>query len=314
MWSTILGHQRQITQLKKVAQRQDLPNAYLFSGLKGIGKSLVARVFAQSLFCVESPAVCNQCISCSKIKNRQHPDVFFVEPKTERILIDQIRELQQALQFHSLEGPLKLAIINDAEAMTDSAANSLLKILEEPPSKTHFILITAFPHRILPTIRSRCQKIVFSPLGYSEVAQYLIKEVEMDEKTARQVANISQGSIGSVEALDSEFMEEVLGRFGNLVGRANTADIMATAEKWSHEDDRVHLILDLLANFYRDALYQQLTGEESFASPVEKLVSIRNSRRLANDFLAIMRARDALLTTTLNKQLLFEQLLFTLTS
>lgn len=294
MWSTILGHKRQIEQLRKALETRRIPNAYLFSGLSGIGKNLVANTFTLALYCNKSPEVCESCASCVKIKNRSHPDVFFVEPKTEKILIDQVRTLQQQLQFHPLEGSQKVAIIDSADQMTEAAANSLLKILEEPPEKTHFILISAFPNRLLPTIRSRCQKITFSPLIEEDVVKYLVSQREFNDEEAKRLARISQGSIGSVAPLDFEFIEEVLGRLKNLLKGANSSDIIATAEIWSKEGERAPLVMDLIMSFYKDLIYA------NWAAGLER------------DFETVAKARDAL-STSANKQLLFEQLLFTLT-
>jgi len=324
MWSTILGHQKPIEQLRKALATRRLPNAYLFSGLSGIGKKLVATTFVSALFCPKSPDVCGSCISCSKIRNRSHPDVFFIEPKTEKILIEQVRDLKQNLQFHPLEGAIKIAVIDDADAMTEAAANSLLKILEEPPQSTHFILITAFTHRILPTIRSRCQKIVFAPLPEEDVTQYLIGQRGFDQRQALRIAQISQGSIGSVAELDPEFIDDVMSRFTRLLGNANAADIIAVSEAWAQEGDRVPLVFDLLMCFYRDLLCYRSTGiRVGFLSAAEPSLQGDGSaimgtgrvsiKKLENAITSIARARDALFTTA-NKQLLFEQLLFTLTS
>lgn len=299
MWTTIIGHQRQIEQLKKVLESGHFPNAYLFSGLSGIGKRFVAGVFVSAMFCKKSPGACGVCIPCSKIKNRSHPDVFFIEPVTERILIEQVRTLQQNLQYHPLEGDKKVALIDDADRMTEAAANSLLKILEEPPQKTHFILISAYPHRLLPTIRSRCRQVVFPPLSEDNVVGYLSGQKGFDQKCGRQIAKISQGSIGAVARLDPEFMEEILGRLKNLLKSANAADIISTAEIWSKDSERTTLIVDLVVSFYRDIL---CAGGGS-----------RSAVRLEKDIKAVIGARDAL-GTTANKQLLFEQLLFTLTA
>lgn len=302
MWSTIIGHQRQIEQLKRSLAAARIANAYLFSGLSGIGKRLVAEAFVLSVFCSESPAACGQCVPCLKIKSRTHPDVFFVEPKTEKILIEQMRELQQNLQFYPLEGGAKFAIINDADKMTEAAANSLLKIIEEPPSETHFILISAFPHRLLPTIRSRCQKIAFSPLPEADVGRYIMAERGLQEQHAQMIARLSQGSIGAVSLFDPEFISDVVERLENLLKGANSADIISTAELWSKEADRAPLVIDLIMRFYRDLLIGSV-GKKSNET-LEKLE--RNLKTVAS-------VREALLTAA-NKQLLFEQLLFNLTS
>jgi DNA polymerase-3 subunit delta' len=315
MWSTILGHKRQIDQLKRALSGGCLPNAYLFSGPSGIGKRLVADVFASAIFCADSHSACGKCVPCTKIKNRSHPDVFFIEPATEKILIDQVRELQQNLKYHPLESDAKLAIIDDADLMTEAAANSLLKILEEPPQVTHFILVSAFPHRLLPTIRSRCQKIIFSPLAEGEVVSYLMDKRGFDEKNARRIARISQGSIGAVALLDPEFIEEVLGRLKTLLKSANSSDVIATAEVWSKEGEKTTLIVDLIVSFYRDALYRQEAGSDTGLMHAEWASVLENqpAGTLEDKLRTAASARDALATAA-NKQLLFEQLLFTLTS
>jgi DNA polymerase-3 subunit delta' len=315
MWSTILGHKRQIAQLRKALETKRLPHAYLFSGLSGTGKKLVAEAFVSAIFCAKDPDPCGTCVPCIKIKNRSHPDVFFIEPRTEKILIEQMRELQHDLQFHPLEGDAKVAVIDDADVMTEAAANSLLKILEEPPQKTHFILITAFPHRLLPTIRSRCQQIVFSPLASDDVANYLMEQKGLDEKQAGRIARISQGSIGSVAGMEPEFIEGVMESLKNLFGRANSADIISTAEGWSKDLERPHLILDLMVSFYRDILYFRATNSDSGMIHKELTSTLkgRPTPRIEADLRAIAGARNAIQTSA-NKQLLFEQLLFTLTT
>ncbi len=295
MWPQIIGHKRQLDQLQRTIRTKQLPNAYLFSGLKGIGKSLIAKTFAKSLFCENTPDVCDTCGPCIKIQNRTHPDVFFIEPLKDRILIDQVRELQQNLQFHPLEGLFKIIIVDDAENMTEAAANSLLKILEEPPSHTHFVLISAQARRLLPTIRSRCRQVGFSPLLVSEVQNVLVS-TGLKQDQAQKLAHISQGSIGAVAAADEEFMAEVLERFQSIVNKANAADIIALAEIWAKEKQRTGLILDLLASYFRDALQ---------SNP---------DQRLENNFFKVVKTKEIMLNTTANKQLLFEELLFNLTS
>lgn len=315
MWSTIVGHKRQTAQLRKALETKRLAHAYLFSGLSGTGKKLVAETFVSAIFCAKGPDPCGTCVSCAKIKNRSHPDVFFVEPRTEKILIEQLRELQHDLQFHPLEGDAKVALIDDADVMTEAAANSLLKILEEPPERTHFILITAFPHRLLPTIRSRCQQIVFSPLAGDDVANYLVERKGLDEKEAGRIARISQGSIGSVAGMEPELIEGVMERLKTLFGRVNSADIISTAEGWSKDAERSHLILDLMVSFYRDILYFRSTGSDDgmIHRELTAILKGRPTPKIDADLRAIAAARSAI-TTSANKQLLFEQLLFTLVS
>lgn len=314
MWSAISGHKRQIDRLRKALETKRLANAWLFTGLSGTGKKLVAETFVSALFCASRPDACGTCVSCTKIRNRAHPDVFFVEPRTEKILIEQVRELQKELRFHPLEGVAKVTVIDDADAMTEAAANSLLKILEEPPADTHFILVTAFPHRLLPTIRSRCQQISFSPLTSGEIEGYLVSKKGLEKDEAARLARISQGSIGSIAGMEPEFIEGVLDGLKTLFKRANSADIISAAEGWSKDSGNADLVLDLMVSLYRDVLYLRATGSD--AGTIHKgLVSVLEGRptpKIEGDLRAIAAARGAL-STSANKQLLFEQLLFTLT-
>lgn len=323
MWNKILGHKKQIEQLKRTIKSKHLPSALLFSGIFGIGKSLIAVTFAKALFCKDSPEVCDKCIHCLKVNNRSHPDFFFIEPANEKILIDQVRSLQQDLQFHPLEGSCKVAIINDAESMTESAANSLLKILEEPPPNTYFILVSGFIDSLLPTIRSRCQKIFFSPLSQDEIMEYLIGRSGLEKGEASRLASLSQGRLGSI-LLDAPFVEEVLTKFKSVFKRSNAADLLALAESWSKEE-KSSSIFDLLAGFYRDLLFfSSEFGKDGSKNGIffskngidefKNVLGRRPVSRLERDFFSIINTGELLLNTTANKQLLFENLLFTLTN
>ncbi|MFA4874830.1 MAG: DNA polymerase III subunit delta' [bacterium] len=324
MWSNIIGHTRQIEQLRRALDGGRLPNAYLFTGPRGIGKRRVADTFAASLFCLAARErdwdPCGDCVPCHKLTGHNHPDFFLIEPmESERgavqsIKIDPLRELKADLQFHPLEAPAKIAIIDGADRLVDAAANSLLKILEEPPDRTHFIMITPFPERLLPTIRSRCQHMPFSPLPDSMLAEALILRKQLPEREAMRIARLAGGSLGTAEALDPEFVEAVLGRFLALTSRASSADIFETAQAWKDLDpSRTLLIFDLLASFYRDVLRFQATHEKDdvihpeAAGPAGSCTTEHAIRCLAEIDSTRLAAE-----TSANKQLMFEQLLFTL--
>jgi DNA polymerase-3 subunit delta' len=287
----IIGHKPQLELLRKILEEKRLPNAWLFAGIRGIGKRMVAERIAAEILCSD------------KVASHTHPDLFIVEPEKQRLLIDQMRELAQRVQFHPLEADAKIAIIDDADTMTDAAANSLLKLIEEPPSSTHFILITSATHRILPTIRSRCQIVSFAPLPDNEIAKFLIENDGLSEADATRVANIAQGSLGLARSITPEFIDEVIGRFEALRKNASAADICSASEVWAGEGDKAPLVLDLLAGWYRDKLRQAVdVGGSSFdtKSALDALKMVENARYLVD--------------TTANKQLMFEQLLFNISA
>lgn len=316
----IIGHEQQMEQLKKAALQGRLPNAYLFCGPKGVGKRSTANWFSKALVCEHTKdacvEACGNCAGCKKSANGNHPDQFVLEPDGEWIKIDQVRELQASLQFHPLESRVKLAIIDDADRMTDAASNSLLKTLEEPPAFTHFILISSLPHRLLPTIRSRCQTMVFRPLCDQSVADLLASKNHLPKDEALRLARLAGGSLGAALSMDADLVDETIGKLLALIERGASADIIEASQGMANETmDRTLLALDILATWYRDALRYRATGD---ASAIIHPQAIKFSEKIQNhaaekNLEEIAKAR-ASVESNANKQLMFEQLLFTLAS
>ena len=148
-WDEILGHSAVIDRLRRMTELDRLPHALLFAGPSGIGKRIVAEVFAAQILQTE-PALLPG-----------HPDFFSVMPDGSQIRIGQIREIQRLTGLAPVRGRSRVCVIEPADAMEAPAANSLLKILEEPPEGLVFVLITAFPHSLLTTLRSRSAMIRF---------------------------------------------------------------------------------------------------------------------------------------------------------
>ncbi len=160
----IIGHYTPIKILKNIIKQDMLGHSYLFIGKEGIGKKLTAIAFSKSINCLNlsnSQESCNSCFSCKKIENNTSTDFNIISPVNSVIKISAIRELKNNIYFQPLENKKKVYIIDDADKMTLEASNSLLKILEEPPDYAVLILITSVPDLILPSIISRCCKIVF---------------------------------------------------------------------------------------------------------------------------------------------------------
>lgn len=315
----IIGHSQQIDTLKKQAVSGRLPGAYLFAGPNAIGKKLVARLLSRHLACTSCDETilggCGNCQGCRKVEAENHPDRFFVEADGDWIKIDQIRELQSALHFHPLESTRKIAIIDDAHRMNASAANSMLKILEEPPTDTHFILISHAAHLLPPTIRSRCQKLFFPPLREDEIAGALISQ-GTTAREAKRIARLAGGSMGTAISLDSEFVDDVIGRFIALFNKAASADIIERSGSWAGEEPaRVRLILDILGSWYRDILRYQVTEnkDDLIHQEIGRFASNGNIPISERGIEEIEKARRSL-DINANKQLMFENLLFTLTS
>ncbi|HEY5603415.1 MAG TPA: DNA polymerase III subunit delta', partial [Gammaproteobacteria bacterium] len=170
-------------------QGEQLPHALLLSGAAGLGKLHLAQSFARWLLCSQNhdPATaransepCGQCQGCHLMNAGSHPDYLGValEPDRQQIPIDTIREVSRYLSLKSQFAPMQIVVIAPAEAMNQYAANSLLKTLEEPTPGTLIILVTSQPSRLLPTIRSRCQKLEFSPPGRRDALDWLTAQLQ----------------------------------------------------------------------------------------------------------------------------------------
>src|SRR5262245_24561078 len=179
-FSAIAGHRPVIELLSRAAARNTLPQSLVFAGPQGVGKRLTAVALAQTLNCerlIAGPLpadACGTCAACARIARGVHADVLVVEPgDSGAIKVDQVREAIDRTAYRPLEGRRRLVIIEEADALVPEAQNALLKTLEEPPPASVFVLITARPDLLLPTVRSRCQRLRFGPLPPAEVAAVL---------------------------------------------------------------------------------------------------------------------------------------------
>jgi len=317
---SIIGHESQIKMLGHAVASGKIPNAYLFHGPKSIGKRLVANRIAMTIVC-HSPnkaslIPCNVCAGCKKSVSLTHPDIFIVEPIEGSILIDAIRGLKSKIMFHPMESSRKIVIIDDADKMLKPAANALLKLLEEPPKDTHIILVSSYPHKLLPTIRSRCQSVIFQPIDESTIKSKLVSIRMMDEKQAMRIAKLVNGRFGLALTLDEDFLDVILRKFMLIIAKPTSADIIEMAFGMSKETpDKMLLFLDMLSWWYRDVIYYKATSDEGGILYHEALDALKDiSEREALDRLnSIENARQEL-DRKMNKQLMFESLLFNLTT
>lgn len=196
-WNKILGHSEQIGRLRKLVAENRLPHAVLFSGPDGIGKHMVARTLAASLLC-EGGAPCGTCPQCKAFLGNVHPDFWEVIPEgnaKKTIKIDAIRKMESILNRVPAQADKRIAIIDAADTMNESAANSLLKTLEEPPENTFIILVSSKPSSLLDTIRSRCMNMSFGNIDENILADALVKR-GLPTETAKELAALSGGSFG----------------------------------------------------------------------------------------------------------------------
>jgi DNA polymerase-3 subunit delta' len=320
---SIDGKQPRIrTWIIKILKKNRMAHAYLFEGKKGAGKKDVALFFAQSLYCTtkEEGEPCLQCAECIRIKNRNHPDVHWVEPEGMSIKIDQVRLLQKEFSFRGVEQNQKVYIIDGVETMTTQAANSLLKFLEEPHPGTLAILLTEQRHRLLPTILSRCQEVKFDPPSPEQLIQAL--SPQFGPSLAYLSSHITADMEAATVLCQSEWFAEVRNlviQLAEEVTNSSSNGIFTTLDKWlkiTKEKEQVDISLELLLLWYRDLLYTKLQLQDRYiyidqVDRLKKQALYVSQERIAKGIEAILRGKRRL-HANVNQQLLLEQLVLRL--
>jgi DNA polymerase III subunit delta' len=259
-FSQIWGQDGAVRILRQALLRGRLAQAYLLAGPEGAGKRLTALTLAKAMNCLSPPEpgdCCEACPSCLKINSGNHADVVAVEPEGDVIKIDRIRELQRQLRFRPLEGGRRACILDSADRMNETAANALLKTLEEPPADTHLFLVAARPHRLLPTIRSRCQWVKFRPLSLEHLARILKAASSVSEEQARFFASLAGGNaaraLSLADRLDFQKRLAWLESFPGLFQKS-PAEIFETCGRLAREEEGLADLLDMWKFWVRDLL------------------------------------------------------------
>ena len=279
----VIGHRRIVELLAKSIARDSLPPSLIFAGPAGVGKRLTATSVAQALNCLRIQSApfdaCGTCAACARIARGIHPDVLVVEPgDSGSIKIDQIRDVVDRSAYRPFEGRRRVVIIDQADALVPAAQNGLLKTLEEPPSLSVFILVTARPDVLLPTVRSRCPRLSFRPLSPDEIAGALIARGQT-ETAAHAVAAAADGSLGrALEASADDFVQ----------AREVAGQVLAHAASTTDPRRRIEGAKDLLVNTGaggaadRSQLTVHLRAMSSLLRDIELLGTRADAGRLAN--------------------------------
>jgi DNA polymerase-3 subunit delta' len=212
--SALFGQDMAVTALQRALESDRLAGAYLFVGADGTGKRTVAQALAQAAACthpIPTPYdACGECESCRRAQSGAHPDIATIAPAGEQILIGQLWDrqgkqgagvLSRTLSFAPVVGRRRVYIVEKADRLSEAAANSLLKVLEEPPPYALFLLLAPHPARVLPTILSRCQVIRLRAVPRSDLAAFLQETASLNSERAATVAAYSEGRIGQAVTL-----------------------------------------------------------------------------------------------------------------
>jgi len=266
-FESIVDQKRPIQILTTFLHGGCVPHALLFYGAPGVGKRTTAKLLAKACNCRErasgpnkTSVPCGACRSCEKIDSGSHPDVLHIKPSGSFIKIKQIRELLETLSLKPYEAETRVVIVSEAQALNPEAGNAMLKVLEEPPDDTIFILTTEQIFDLLPTVVSRCQQIRFSPISKANVKNVLVGKHTCDPDEADVIAAMAKGSISTaVKMSRSNWIRKRRWLIGEMkvLTASPMSELLAFAETMTKDKDALSDLFDVMSTWFRDLLVYQ---------------------------------------------------------
>jgi DNA polymerase-3 subunit delta' len=270
-FSALIGNEHNKQILQRLLRRGDLGMALIFAGADGVGKRQFALTIAKAANCQTPPPThddsCDRCPVCERIQTNSYSDVVTIQPDGTYIKIAQTRALTNDVQVRPREGKQRFFLIDEADRLREEAANSLLKTLEEPPSTSTIILLTSRPDALLPTIRSRAQKLNFAPLSTAEMEAYLTKSSPRPAPDTKLLARLTGGRIGQATTVDlTEYRRErreMLELLELLSAGNNKYRLVKAAEHYGKQErEAFERMLNLLLNVLRDVFLVAASGSD----------------------------------------------------
>jgi DNA polymerase-3 subunit delta' len=267
----LIGQTKALSLLQRALTSGRLAHAYLFSGPDGVGKATAARAVAATLLCTQrgNGPPCGQCPGCRKRAAGSHPDLLQLKPDGAHIKISQIRALKEAVRFPPFERGMRVTLLDEVQTMGREAANSLLKLLEEPPPDNLLLLVASDAEPLLDTLVSRCQVIPFGSLSETQALQVIRRtHPQCSTEEARLLAKLTGGCPGRTDALWSS---EVFGLHQECLrsllaagsqGEAEAVEqALYLARQMADLQEELNLCLDLLNLLFKDVLTALLCGK-----------------------------------------------------
>ena len=263
----VIGQETVTRTLQNAIKSGRIAHAFLFSGVRGVGKTTTARVLAKALNCETGPTAipCSNCVSCQEIALANSLDVHEIDAAS-NTGVDNIRDLRENARYATARDRFKIFIIDEVHMLSNAAFNALLKILEEPPEHVKFILATTERHRIPVTITSRCQEFNFKPIPFSAILELLQKigreeELEISDYSLRAVASAAEGSMRDAQSL----LDQITAMSGTKVVDDDVRALLGVVD-----DELISALVDILLRRDTKALLQR------FQEPINAGVDPQN--------------------------------------
>lgn len=259
-----------VERFQHIINNGELAHAYLFVGPNGSGKQEIAQWLALSIFCTHphdgQPDL--SCAECQRVLSGNHPDVVRASAEGRQIKVDQIRHLKAEFTKSGMEGQKKVFIIEDSDKMTVSAANSLLKFIEEPGTGIYIFLLTNNKNAVLPTIQSRTQIVELQPLS-KKITQQMLDEYEIPGYLRPVILGLTDSAEQAAQWVADDWLakaiDAVVHWFKELTEGDPIAfvDVQTVMKGLASEREKQLLLLDLMALIWRDALVAKLPSTET---------------------------------------------------
>ena len=293
----VVGHERPVRIIHRAIETGRVHHAYLFTGMEGIGKKVVAMNMAKALNCERQDGdACDQCTACQRIDKGVYPDCIMVNPDGAAIKIEQVRRLQQEIAFKPYEARWRVVIIDGAERLTRASANALLKTLEEPPPQTTLILIAAAIEGLPATVLSRCQRIRFTPLTDAEVKKVLANHLAQDQIDI--LVPLAAGSPGRAVQSDWQAVQEVKMTLGTAFA-PSLLERLRLAQDLAREEGKGKIFLEILEGWLRDIIVYQEVREEGrllnrdLIDEIKRVAPHRKSEGLLQSFWSVRKIQQS---------------------